>query len=390
MSLDYFRAEKGLHLTGENLDVGAHLLFGSGAPSLDADVGSLYMRTDVAQIWRKIAAGAGSGNWERQAELADIGTFGFRSERVVAVTSQAAPANNTVIDLAATPLTGDEGTTLSGANFTANVSHIIFGYGGTEKLMKVSVVSGDNITVTDVGVVVLSAGNGFVAENFLPDSPDAQEGSALVWYNGTDLIKIGDVNWSLADGINLTSGYSAAVGNVAPNDTVQAAIAKLDGVNDAQDSLLGTSQGATDLGSFTGTTIPDNSTVKGALQSLETAVEAIVDLTKSSVTGVTTIQTLDSVNVDSYQGARWWVVASLDSNPARKQGFEVFAIHDGTPSADAAGTDHTVYGKLKLGSNFNVDLSIDLNGTGAGQVMRLRATAAAGISLKATRLEVNS
>lgn len=41
-------------------------------------------------------------------------------------------------------------------------------------------------------------------------------------------------------------------------------------------TLSGVAGGANDLGAFTGVTIPDNSTVKAALQSLETAVEGIV------------------------------------------------------------------------------------------------------------------
>jgi hypothetical protein len=39
-------------------------------------------------------------------------------------------------------------------------------------------------------------------------------------------------------------------------------------------TLTGVSLGDSDLGTFTGTTIADNETIKGALQDLETAVEA--------------------------------------------------------------------------------------------------------------------
>lgn len=49
-------------------------------------------------------------------------------------------------------------------------------------------------------------------------------------------------------------------------------------------TLSGTSDGAVDLGTFTGTTIPDASTIKAALQSLETSVE-----TKAASTVVTEI-----------------------------------------------------------------------------------------------------
>lgn len=42
-------------------------------------------------------------------------------------------------------------------------------------------------------------------------------------------------------------------------------------------AAVGINQGATDLGTFTGSTIPDNSTVKGALQAVETAVGSALD-----------------------------------------------------------------------------------------------------------------
>lgn len=388
MSREYFVAEKGLHLVAENTDAGIKILFGSGAPSLDAEVGSKYHRTDDGTEWRKIAAGTGTDKWEKCPVLADVTAIKFRSEKVVALTATAAPASASTIDLAATPLAGDEGTLLTGADFTPNVSHILFGHGGTEKLMLVSAVAGDVITVVDPSVA-LSSGDCFVVDNYLPDVGAGQEGAALVNFNGSEYIKLGDVNWSFADGINLAASYTAGSGNITSADTVQSAIEKLDGNNDAQDSVLGTSQGAVDLGSFTGSTIADNSSVKGALQALETAVEAIEDLTKAGVTGITTIQTIDSVNTKVYSAARWLVVASLDSNPAQKKAFEVFALHDGTLVADATTTDETVYGKLKVGSSFTVNLSTDVNGVAAAQVMRLRVQAPAAVSVKVTRLETN-
>jgi hypothetical protein len=312
----------------------------------------------------------------------------FRQERVVALTATAAPTSGNTIDLAATPLSGDEGTLLTGASFTPNVSHILFGNGGTEKIMLVTAVAGDVITVVDA-TPALATGNCFVVENYLPDSPGAQEGLALVQFNGTDYVKLADLDFAFATGIALSQAYTAGSGNVLPGDTVEVAIQKVDGVNDAQDTLFGTSQGATNLGNFTGSTIPDSSDVKGALQSLETAVEAINDLTKTKVTGITTVQTVDQIKVQDFQAARWWVVVSLDSNPARKQGFEVHAMHDGTLVADATVTDETSYGKLKTGTVFTVNIATDLNGTGAAQFMRLRVDAPAAVTAVATRLEVN-
>jgi len=64
-------------------------------------------------------------------------------------------------------------------------------------------------------------------------------------------------------------------GDVTSADTVQTALEKIDGNNDAQDTLLGTSQGDTDLGTFPGSTISDANTVKGALTEIESAHEEV-------------------------------------------------------------------------------------------------------------------
>ncbi len=57
-------------------------------------------------------------------------------------------------------------------------------------------------------------------------------------------------------------------------DSLQARSEAFDVEIDDIRSLTGTSAGASDLGTFTGSTIADNSTIKDALQDLETAIEA--------------------------------------------------------------------------------------------------------------------
>ena len=89
-------------------------------------------------------------------------------------------------------------------------------------------------------------------------------------YDGTDLV--------------LSAGYAAASGNPAIADQVEVAIEKLDGNVDAVNTSLGTAQGATHLGTFTGSTISDNTTVKNALQELETALEAGAGATQGTKT----------------------------------------------------------------------------------------------------------
>ncbi|MEQ9278159.1 MAG: hypothetical protein RLN83_01580, partial [Balneola sp.] len=60
-----------------------------------------------------------------------------------------------------------------------------------------------------------------------------------------------------------------------------------DGTNqDDIQTLTGLAAGTTDLGTFTGTTITDNISIKPALQELETAIEGVGTPAASSVTNV--------------------------------------------------------------------------------------------------------
>ena len=86
MARDFFRLEKGVHITSENGDTGVHLLFGSAAPGSasqenDAEVGSMYQQTTGA-IWLKDTAGSGTDKWVRQATLDDVTGINWRPELV--------------------------------------------------------------------------------------------------------------------------------------------------------------------------------------------------------------------------------------------------------------------------------------------------------------------
>ena len=148
--------------------------------------------------------------------------------------------------------------------------------------------------------------------------------------------------------------------------------------------MSGEAQGAVDHGTFTGNVIPDNSTTHAALQSLETELEN--QQTTLKITGITTLQDLDTVLVDDFHEVEWELVAWEEATPANKQFQKLGALHDGTASADATATDQDVFAKKKVGSNFNIDYSVDLNGVGAAQTMRLRgASSTAGVTVELRR-----
>lgn len=272
--------EKGLRVYKENSQTEfIDYLFGSAAPGGDtgeqdaAPIGSLYLRQNGASstIYQKIASANSTADWQENG--ATSAQIGFRPEKVRAITGEnVSPGAR---NLATTPFTDDNGTTLAAADFAVG-EFIIANAGATAVLLEVTAISAPSVTFsTPVSAPALAEFDTFLAPNYLPDI-DGQENAALVQINSSgSAVKIADVDWNFADGINLTAGYVASSGNVAPSDSVQTAIAKLDGVNDNQDTLLGTAQGATNLGTFAGTTIADNETVKGALQDLESAHEEV-------------------------------------------------------------------------------------------------------------------
>lgn len=273
--------EKGVRLSKENSDTDfVDILFGSAAPGGDAGeqddapIGSFYLRKNGAssKIYQKIADTNATSDWqENGASAAQIGVW--RPEKVKVITNDTVAIGSR--NLSTTPFADDEGTLLTAADFVVG-DFVIGDADGTPVLREVTVVSAPSVTfAAPVSAPALADGDTFITPNYLPDSGGDQEGQAIVNYNGSVMVKVGDIDWSFATGINLSSGYTPASGDVGTSDTVESAIEKLDGNNDAQDTLLGTSQGAVNLGTFPGSTIADNETVKGALTDLEGALEEI-------------------------------------------------------------------------------------------------------------------
>lgn len=125
------------------------------------------------------------------------------------------------------------------------------------------------------------------------------------YYNGTSWITLVDLSTSQTLTNKILDGTSATGTNNITNDAdkitydngssgltatdLQAATDELDTHIDNLETLSG-STGATHHGTFTGTTIADNSTTKSALQALETAVESKINSSeKGANNGVATL-----------------------------------------------------------------------------------------------------
>ena len=420
---DLFRLEGGIHITDVDSDVGVKLLQGAAVPSIEAEAGSLYQRTN-GELYQKILAGTGTDKWVKLATIDDVTSINWRPELIRALTATVAPVEGGTVD--ATALTDDDGG-MTASNFAVG-EYIAFGAGGTEALGKITAISGDDLTISYVGFDALSDNDMMLVRSYLPDA-NGQENSALVFYSGTDYVKVSDFDWSLATGINLSSSYAASSGDVVANDTVEKAISNIDGNVDALETVVGVNQGDTNLGSFTNTIITDNGDVKTALeelgtdvdaiqaasgisaeatnygtftgniitdngtnkealQELETAIESIS--ANGEADAVTTITTIDSALVDNFNGVIWDVFISLDSAPERCIQLAVHAVHNGFGSADATEVDKSVTNKLKLGAAFNYALTVSLSGAGSAQAMNLNISASAAVSVRSLRRSIVS
>jgi hypothetical protein len=274
MARDFQGIEKGLSIYGIDGDNPAvQLLQGSAVPGGDAGdqdaapLSSLFFRSN-GEVYKKVANVGAASDWE-QLGSASLDQLSWRSELVRAATGDSLSAG-TIDPTGFSDLDG----TLPGTSYAVG-EYILGDVDGTPALFEVTAVGGATSITIAAASQPLAANDTFVVQNYLPDSPADQEGQAIIHFpdgGSAPSVKIGDLDWNFADGINFDS-YAAGSGDITSADTVQTAIEKLDGNNDAQDSVLGTAQGATDLGTFSGSTIADNSSVKGALQALETAYE---------------------------------------------------------------------------------------------------------------------
>lgn len=379
MARDFFAIEKGLDIYGENGPLLARILTGTAAPDGTsggqdvAPIGSIYLRSGTGAIYQKLSNNGNAADWELNGSAA--ATVGkWRPEKVVAVTGDVLSAGS--INLTSSPFTDDNSPLLTAANFTAG-DYIISDAGGSPALWEVTAVSSPSITIA-TATNALVAEDTFIVVNYLPD-PAGGENRAIVNYNGSIIVKLADIDWALATGINLSGSYAASSGNVAANDTIEAAIAKLDGVNDNQDTLLGTAQGATNLGSWTSPVdllFSATATVKSLFQRIG---DLLMQLRGVQVTGITTSTMVDQVPVASVKACKWFVEVFEEATPANRQAFEVFAINN------TSTVDDTIISIIKVGSSFNVTRTVDISG---GNMRLMVASTTAGVTATARRVEV--
>lgn len=434
MARERFGIEKGLEISVENSNTSVGWLVGTGSPDglLDqaaATIGSIYQRINTGELYQKKTNVGDASDWVIFATGSTVTRW--RPEVVDVITDDTQGAG--VRDVVASPFSDDDGTPLAVSDFNVG-NYIISDADGTPTLLEITAVASPNVTFA--AATALVDGDAFITRHYLPDA-DGFENQALVVFSDGVMVKIADIDWNFATGINLSSGYSPQNGNPVAGSSVEAAIEFLDGNQDDLTTLSGVSQGSTDLGTFTGVTIPSGQNTKQAIQSLETAyeetdqnVDDLITLSgrpenstdqgamsggdiltdnstenalfleidgeltrqrgKSSATGITGgFTTVDSVLVDDVAAAAWQIHVQENGTPANKQAFEIFATHNGSADGvtDATAVDDNKSKILKLGSNFNVQVQVVLSGAGAGQVMQLQFNSTDTIDVYVKRIE---
>lgn len=434
MSRQRYGVEKGFNISLENSDIEVAWIAGTAAPDglgeqAAATIGSIYQRINTGELYQKKTNVGDATDWVIFATGTTVTRW--RPELVDVLTNDTQGAG--VRDVVASPFSDDDGTTLLPADFIVG-HYILEDADGTPSLLEITNVSGDNVTFA--AATALVDGDAFIAKNYLPDA-DGQENQAIVVFSDAIMVKIADVDWNFATGISLSNAFvNTTNGTVTSADTVESGMEKLSGNQLDLTTLTGVAQGSTDLGTFTGATIPGAQTIKQAFQAVETAheevdqnVDDLITLSgvaenatnqgtmsggdiltdastenalfleidgeltrqrgKTSAAGVTTIATIDSVLVDNVANAQWQITVEQQSAPANKKHFSVFAGHNGHVAADATAVDDDVSKILKQGASFNASVSVDINGAAGAQVMRLRAasTEPGGINIYAKRIE---
>lgn len=372
-----FAVERGIDINAVNGLNLATILAGAAAPGGDtaeqdaAPIGSIYLRTN-GLLYRKIVNAGATADWTTDPDLSNLS---WRNP-VKAATNDAIANGNT------NPTTWtDNESGIDHTDFAVN-DLVLVDVDGTPVLREVTAISSPNITLATFGDV-LAENDTFLVRYYLPDSPAAQEAQAIVTYQNSAITKVSDANWELATGINISGGFSSSGQNgpiVGGTDTVESALQKLEGDIDDQLTAAGISKGSTNYGTFTSPASLLLAASQSAKQLFQRIGDLLAQLRGVEVTGVTAAASVDEVPVATVKACKWLYYAFEEATPANALAGEIYATNDG-----GTNVDDTEYAKLKLGSNFNLTLTVDISG---GNMRFRAASTTGGVTVRARRIEV--
>lgn len=401
------------------IDGAGSVLSGSGAPGGDGDIqdgasiGSIFLRTDasstISAVYQKISNAGNASDWVESASKDYVQSLvnGISWREPVLVVD-----DTTYADIAAAETAANSGDTVDGVTIQAG-DRLLFTdlTTGNENVYEVSGSSG-NWTFTEVSNGATDGDSVLVQDGTYADQQWIFNGTNWVAFgSSTSLAELGFIRSFIGKDSSgsETPTYSSTT-NVTSGNSLEAAIGTLDAalgdrtytednfVTDGEalatsiDSLDQNLQDAFDaIGNQTYTEdnfVTDGESLTQSIDALDQALGDVESLETDEQTGVQAATTVDSVLVDDVQAAKWFVVAFDETNPDEKEAFEVFALNDGTASADATSVDYNVVSKLKTANISGLDEDVVLNGTGATQTMELQVEANSNVTVRVTRIDV--
>lgn len=359
MSKQFYDVSKGLQL-----DSGPVFLQGSGVPGSTTDTnsaakGSYYLDVATGKSHTKITAGSGTDKWDAQASetftLNNAGSQSWREATDVILTANYA-------DIAAVKTDADADDDLDGVTVTVGM-----------RVLPLDLTTGNE------NVYIVGGSTG--AWTFTEDTNTADEGDRIVAKFGSEAgreYRHNGTIWVFVNQSNLdeqgflrsfmgktgpgaeTPSYTSQV-FITDGDTLEVAAGKLDAQVNTNDGDIATN-----------------------------AADILKARTQSASNNVTTITVLDSVDVNVVAAVKWTVYAmgNAEANAEKKFIASVLAGHNGHnvgAGDDATGADYNVASILKSGDITDLDFTVDVNGAGAGQVMRLNASSTMAADIRIVR-----
>lgn len=308
MSLDYFRLSRGIEF-----EDGSNIIQGSGAPGTSGDsttvpVGSFYQRTDIGEVYVKIAPGSGTNKWQRLTTKEEVDALvnGISWREPVKVKDSTSYAN------------------LAAAETAMN----------TGFLDGVAVVNGnrvllDNITGSNKNVYIVTGTPGSGATLVEDPYNTVTDGDALLvqlgssadqqWvFNGTNWVLFADnSNNAELQYIRAFIGKDFA-GSEMPNYSSNNFV--VDGTS--LETAVGVLDAEIGPNVTNGTAILSTNSVNANIQAIDNFLAQNGGV--FSATNVTTITTVDSVSTSVAQVAKW-LVEGKDNTNSKRNSVEVTA-----------------------------------------------------------------
>lgn len=109
-----------------------------------------------------------------------------------------------------------------------------------------------------------------------------------------------------------------------------------------------------------------------------------VGVSKTTVLPAATETTADTILIDDFDVVEWLVMCKGDSDPGDKEAMRVIAVHDGD-TADASNVIVSQYSMIDVGDDLGITITVDLSGSAASQVARLRITSTTASNVTVSR-----